>query len=47
MSRNGLPINHPVNAGTLMSNEMKKMFNMVQDLTVTCVHCNATIAKKL
>lgn len=28
---NGLPINHPVNAGTLMTSEMKKMFNMVQD----------------
>lgn len=42
---NGLPVNHPVNAGTLMTNEMKKMFNMVQDLTVTCVHCGSTIAK--
>ena len=42
---NGLPVNHPVNAGTLMSSEMKKMFNMVQDLTVTCVHCGAEIAK--
>ena len=42
---NGLPLNHPVNAGTLMTSEMKKMFNMVQDLTVTCVHCGATIAK--
>lgn len=42
---NGLPVNHPVNAGTLLSSEMKKMFNMVQDLTVTCVHCGASIAK--
>lgn len=42
---NGLPVNHPVNAGTLMSSEMKKMFNMVQDLTVDCIHCGATIAK--
>lgn len=42
---NGLPVNHPVNAGTLMSSEMKKMFNMVQDLTITCIHCGATIAK--
>lgn len=42
---NGLPVNHPVNAGTLMTKEMKKMFNMVQDLTVTCIHCGATIAK--
>lgn len=42
---NGLPVNHPINAGTLMSSEMKKMFNMVQDLTITCIHCGATIAK--
>jgi membrane protease subunit (stomatin/prohibitin family) len=42
---NGLPINHPVNAGTLMTSEMKKMFNMVQDLTITCIHCGANIAK--
>ena len=42
---NGLPLNHPVNAGTLLTSEMKKMFNMVQDLTVTCVHCGSTIAK--
>ena len=42
---NGLPVNHPVNAGTLMTSEMKKMYNMVQDLTVTCVHCGAVIAK--
>lgn len=44
-SSNGLGINHPLNAGTLMTNEMKKMFNMVQDLTVTCVHCGSVIAK--
>lgn len=44
-SSNGLSINHPVNAGTLMSSEMKKMFNMVQDLTITCIHCGSTIAK--
>ena len=42
---NGLPINHPINAGTLMTTEMKKMFNMVQDLTITCIHCGAVIAK--
>ena len=42
---NGLPLNHPINAGTLISSEMKKMFNMVQDLTITCDHCGATIAK--
>ena len=42
---NGLPVNHPVNAGTLMTSEMKKMFNMVQDLTITCIHCGANIAK--
>lgn len=43
--QNGLPLNHPVNAGTLMTTEMKKMFNMVQDLTITCIHCGSTIAK--
>ena len=44
-SSNGLSVNHPINAGTLMTKEMKKMYNMVQDLTVTCVHCGSTIAK--
>lgn len=42
---NGLSPNHPINAGTLLSSEMKKMFNMVQDLTITCVHCGSMIAK--
>lgn len=44
-SANGLNINHPINAGTLMASEMKKMFNSVQELTVVCVHCGSTIAK--
>lgn len=42
---NGLPVNHPINAGTVYSSEMRKMFNFTHDLTITCVECGATIAK--
>ena len=42
---NGLPINHPINAGTIYSSEMKKMFNFTHDFTITCVNCGSTIAK--
>lgn len=41
----GLPINHPINAGTIRTSEMKKMFNFTHDFTITCVHCGSTIAK--
>ena len=41
----GLPVNHPINAGTIHSAEMKKMFNFTHDFTITCVSCGATIAK--
>ena len=40
-----LPINHPINAGTIHTAEMKKMFNFTHDFTITCVKCGATIAK--
>ena len=40
-----LPINHPLNAGTIHTSEMKKMFNFTHDLTITCVNCGSTIAK--
>lgn len=42
---NNLPINHPINAGTIHTTEMKKMFNFTHDFTITCVNCGATIAK--
>ena len=42
---NGLPVNHPINAGTIHTAEMKKMFNFTHDFTITCVNCGATIAK--
>ena len=42
---NNLPINHPINAGTIHTSEMKKMFNFTHDFTITCVKCGATIAK--
>ena len=44
-SGNNLPLNHPINAGTIHSAEMKKMFNFTHDFTITCVSCGATIAK--
>ena len=44
-SANNLPINHPINAGTIHTAEMKKMFNFTHDFTITCVKCGATIAK--
>lgn len=44
-NKNGLPINHPINAGTIHTVEMKKMFNFTHDFTITCVNCGATIAK--
>ena len=40
-----LPLNHPINAGTIHTAEMKKMFNFTHDFTITCVKCGATIAK--
>ncbi len=40
-----LPLNHPINAGTISTAEMKKMFNFTHDFTITCLHCGATIAK--
>ena len=43
--KQSLPINHPINAGTIHSSEMKKMFNFTHDLTITCVNCGSTIAK--
>ncbi len=43
--QNGLPINHPINAGTIHTAEMKKMFNFTHDFTITCVNCGSTIAK--
>ena len=42
---NVFPVNHPVNAGTIATAEMKKMFNFTHDFTITCVKCGATIAK--
>lgn len=42
---NPLPVNHPINAGTIYTSEMKKMFNFTHDFTITCVNCGATIAK--
>ena len=45
LSTNNLPINHPINAGTIHTSEMKKMFNFTHDFTITCVDCGATIAK--
>lgn len=44
-STNGLPVNHPINAGTIHTAEMKKMFNFTHDFTISCVSCGATIAK--
>lgn len=44
-SKNIYPVNHPINAGTIHTSEMKKMFNFTHDFTITCVHCGATIAK--
>lgn len=44
-SSNVYPLNHPINAGTIHTSEMKKMFNFTHDFTITCVHCGATIAK--
>lgn len=41
----GLPLNHPINAGTVYTAEMKKLFNFTHDFTITCVNCGATIAK--
>lgn len=41
----GLPLNHPINAGTVYNAELRKMFNFTHDFTITCVHCGATIAK--
>jgi RNA polymerase subunit RPABC4/transcription elongation factor Spt4 len=35
----------PINAGTIHTAEMKKMFNFTHDFTITCVKCGATIAK--
>ena len=43
--QNNLPLNHPINAGTIHTAEMKKMFNFTHDFTITCVECGATIAK--
>lgn len=43
--QSNLPINHPINAGTIHTAEMKKMFNFTHDFTITCVKCGATIAK--
>lgn len=43
--QNQLPLNHPINAGTIHTAEMKKMFNFTHDFTITCVKCGATIAK--
>lgn len=40
-----LPVNHPINAGTIHTTEMRKMFNFTHDFTITCLHCGATIAK--
>ena len=42
---NGLPLNHPINAGTVYNSELRKMFNFTHDFTITCVSCGATIAK--
>ena len=42
---NNLPVNHPINAGTIRTAEMKKMFNFTHDFTITCVNCGSTIAK--
>lgn len=44
-SNNIFPINHPINAGTIHTAEMKKMFNFTHDFTITCVNCGSTIAK--
>lgn len=44
-SNSAYPINHPINAGTIHTAEMKKMFNFTHDFTITCVNCGATIAK--
>lgn len=44
-TKNNLPVNHPINAGTIHTAEMKKMFNFTHDFTITCVKCGATIAK--
>lgn len=44
-SSNGLPINHPINAGTIHTSEMRKLFNFTHDFTITCVSCGATISK--
>lgn len=41
----GIPINHPINAGTVYNAELRKMFNFTHDFTITCVNCGATIAK--
>lgn len=45
VSQSAYPLNHPINAGTIHTSEMKKMFNFTHDFTITCVHCGATIAK--
>ena len=45
VAKNNLPVNHPINAGTIHTAEMKKMFNFTHDFTITCVKCGATIAK--
>lgn len=42
---NVFPVNHPINAGTIHTAEMKKMFNFTHDFTITCVNCGSTIAK--
>jgi membrane protease subunit (stomatin/prohibitin family) len=44
-TKNNLPVNHPINAGTIHTAEMKKIFNFTHDFTITCVKCGATIAK--
>ena len=41
----GIPLNHPINAGTVYNAELRKMFNFTHDFTITCVNCGATIAK--
>lgn len=44
-NKSNLPINHPINAGTIHTAEMKKLFNFTHDFTITCVKCGATISK--
>ena len=45
VASNPLPVNHPINAVTIHTAEMKKMFNFTHDFTITCVNCGSTIAK--